>query len=119
MTDFDVAVVGSGVAGLAAALQASDAGARVILIEGSDVIGGSSRLSSGVVMAAGTSYQRAAGIEDDAEHLFAFYMSTNHWKVEPPVVRALAHESAPMIEWLGKLGVKFWDQIYFSGDEPE
>jgi fumarate reductase flavoprotein subunit len=119
MSDFDVAVVGSGVAGLAAALQASDAGARVILIEGGDVVGGSSRLSSGVVMAAGTSYQRAAGIEDNAEDLFAFYMSTNHWKVEPPVVRALADESGPMIEWLGELGVKFWDQIYFSGDEPQ
>lgn len=119
MSDFDVAVVGSGAAGLAASLQASDAGARVILIEGSDVIGGSSRLSSGVVMGAGTRYQRAAGIDDNADDLFAFYMSTNHWKVEPPVVRALAHESAPMIEWLGDLGVQFWDQIYFSGDEPK
>jgi predicted TIM-barrel fold metal-dependent hydrolase len=35
------------------------------------------------------------------------------------VVRALADESGPMVEWLGDLGVKFWDQIYFSGDEPE
>ena len=118
MGDFDVAVVGSGVAGLAASLQASDAGAQVILIEGSDVIGGVSRLSTGVVMAAGTRYQRAAGIDDGADELFAFYMSTNHWTVEPAVVRALANESATAVEWLGDLGVRFYDRIYFSSDEP-
>lgn len=118
MGDFDVAVVGSGAAGLAASLLASDAGVRVILMEGSDVIGGSTRLSAGVVMAAGTRYQQAAGINDSADELFAFYMSTNHWTVEPAVVRALADESAPTVEWLGALGVNFHQQIYLSGDEP-
>jgi fumarate reductase flavoprotein subunit len=119
MTDYDVAVVGTGAAGLCAALEASAAGASVLLIEGSDTVGGSTRLSSGVVMGAGTRYQKAAGIEDASEDLFAFYMSTNHWKVEPPVVRALAENAGPTIDWLGDLGVTFWDQIYFSGDEPK
>ncbi len=119
MTDYDVAVVGTGAAGLCAALEASAAGAGVLLIEGSDTIGGSSRLSSGVIMGAGTRYQKAAGIEDSADDLFAFYMSTNHWKVEPPVVRALAENAGPTIDWLGDLGAPFWDQIYFSGDEPK
>jgi succinate dehydrogenase/fumarate reductase flavoprotein subunit len=119
MIDYDVAVVGTGAAGLCAALEASAAGASVLLIEGSEVIGGSTRLSSGVVMGAATRYQKAAGIEDTADDLFAFYMSTNHWKVEPPVVRALAENAGPTIEWLGDLGAPFWDQIYFSGDEPK
>jgi fumarate reductase flavoprotein subunit len=119
MSDYQVAVIGSGAAGLAAALEASSAGARVLLVEGSDVIGGSSRLSSGVVMAAGTRYQKAAGIEDSAEHLYAFYLSTNHWNVEAPVVRRLAEECGPTVDWLGDVGVKFYDQIYFSGDEPQ
>lgn len=116
--DYQVAVIGTGVAGLAAALTASDAGASVLLVEGSDTVGGSSRLSSGVIMGANTRYQAAAGISDTAEDLAAFYLSTNHWMVEPSVVRALAAESGPAIDWLGDLGAKFWDQIYFSGDEP-
>lgn len=118
MSDFDVAVVGTGAAGLAAALEASASGASVLIIEGSDVVGGSSRLSSGVVMGAGTRYQKAAGIEDSADALYSFYLSTNHWNVEPPVVRRLADECGPTIDWLGDLGVRFYEQIYFSGDEP-
>jgi fumarate reductase flavoprotein subunit len=104
MNDFDVVVVGSGSAGPCAALEASAAAARVLLVEGSDVLGGSSRLSSGVIMGAGTRYQRAAGIEDTPEELFAFYLSTNHWKVHPPVVRRLAEQSGPTIDWLGDSG---------------
>jgi flavocytochrome c len=119
MSDYDVAVVGSGAAGLAAALEASSSGASVLLVEGSGVIGGSSRLSSGVIMGAGTRYQKAAGIEDSAEALYTFYLSTNHWNVEPPVVRRLAEECGPMIDWLGDVGVRFYEQIYFSGDEPQ
>src|SRR5258706_8463579 len=45
-------------------------------------------------------------------------MSANRWTVEPAVVRALANESATAVEWLGDLGVRFYDRIYFSSDEP-
>lgn len=119
MSDYDVAVVGAGAAGLTAALEAAAAGASVLLIEGSDTVGGSSRLSSGVVMGAGTRYQKAAGIDDSADALYSFYLSTNHWNVEPPVVRRLAEECGPTIDWLGEMGVRFYEQIYFSGDEPQ
>lgn len=40
MTDFDVAVVGGGPAGLAAAVSAADAGARVLILERDDRLGG-------------------------------------------------------------------------------
>ncbi|HWP28718.1 MAG TPA: FAD-dependent oxidoreductase, partial [Chloroflexota bacterium] len=43
----DVVVVGAGMAGLAAALTAQDAGARVILLEAGDAPGGSAALSAG------------------------------------------------------------------------
>ena len=58
--DFDVIVVGSGVAGLAAAVAAADAGASVLVVEGDTQVGGSSRLSGGHFYAAGTSVQAAA-----------------------------------------------------------
>ena len=45
--DYDVIVIGSGAAGLAAAVMAHEAGARVLVLEADGIVGGSSRLSGG------------------------------------------------------------------------
>jgi succinate dehydrogenase/fumarate reductase flavoprotein subunit len=116
--DVDVLVVGSGAAGLAAALSAREGGAHsVVVAESEGLAGGSSRLSGGLMMGAGTRYQRALGIDDDAESLFHDYMQLNQWKVESAVVRRLAELAGPTVEWLGDLGVQFYDQLVFGGDE--
>lgn len=115
--DYDVIVVGSGAAGLAAALGAADAGASVLVVEADKQVGGSSRLSGGHFYAAGTSVQRAAGIEDDdADAMFEHYMTLNQWLVEPSVVRRYCDLSAPTFEWLKDLGVEFLpEKVYQSG----
>jgi fumarate reductase flavoprotein subunit len=114
--DFDVVIVGGGGAGLAAALEATGAGARVLLLEAGARPGGSTALSGGVFWAAGTSLQREAGIEDDAESQFAYYMTINQYKVEPALVRRYCEGSAPTFEWLREMGVSFpLDNLYVSG----
>jgi len=115
--DFDVVVVGSGAAGLCAAVSASESGASVLVVESEGEIGGSSRLAGGQIIGAGSRIQRAAGIEDDPDDLFRHYMSLNQWTVEPPVVRRLCEESGATIDWLADLGVPFYDQLFYSGDE--
>jgi flavocytochrome c len=116
--DVDVLVLGSGAAGLAAALSARENGARSVLVaESEGVVGGSSRLSGGLTMGAGTRYQRALGITDDADSLFHDYMQLNQWQVEPAVVRRLAELCGPTVEWLGDLGVEYYDELVFGGDE--
>lgn len=114
--DYDVIVVGSGAAGLAAALGAADAGASVLVVEADKQVGGSSRLSGGHFYAAGTSVQQAAGVEDDADAMFEHYMTLNQWLVEPAVVRRYCDLSAPTFEWLKDLGVEFLpEKVYRSG----
>ena len=116
--DFDVLVIGSGAAGLSAALAARQAGAeRVLVAEGEGIIGGSSRLSGGLMMGAGTRYQKAQGIEDSPEALFHDYMTLNQWKVESAVVERLTQRAGQAVEWLGDLGVEFYEQLVFGGDE--
>lgn len=116
--DVDVLVVGSGVAGLAAALTARENGARSVLVaEAEGVVGGSSRLSGGLTMGAGTRYQRAAGIEDDADSLFHDYMTLNHWDVEAGVARRLSDLAGRTVEWAGDLGVEYYEQLVYGGDE--
>ena len=116
--DVDVLVVGSGAAGLAAALSARQNGVGGVLVaEAEGVVGGSSRLSGGLMMGAGTRYQRMLGITDDADALFHDYMTLNHWDVEAAVARRLADLAGPTVEWLGDLGVEFYDQMVYGGDE--
>jgi succinate dehydrogenase/fumarate reductase flavoprotein subunit len=118
MSDIDVLVVGSGAAGLSAALAAREAGAaRVLVAEAEGVVGGSSRLSGGLTMAAGTRYQRALGIDDDAAALYHHYLTLNGWDVDKGIARRLAEQSGPAVEWLGDLGVAFYDQLVYGGDE--
>jgi len=107
----DVVVLGGGAAGLPAALEAADAGADVILLEKMPFMGGSALISGGVLYAAGTSVQEEAGIEDDADALFDYWMNANRWQVEPGLVRLLADQSADTIEWLIDHGVEFPAQL--------
>lgn len=115
--DYDVIVIGSGAAGLSAAVAAADAGASVLVVEADSQVGGSSRLSGGHFYAAGTSIQADAGISDDtADAMFEHYMTLNQWLVDPAVVRRYCDLSAPTFEWLKGLGVKFPKEgVYRSG----
>ena len=77
-SDYDVIVIGGGGAGMCAAIEAFDAGARVALLEADAKLGGSTALSGGVYYAAGTSVQREAGIADDtADAMFEYYLTLN------------------------------------------
>ncbi len=115
--DYDVIVVGSGAAGLSAAVAAADAGASVLVMEADKQPGGSSRLSGGHFYAAGTSVQAAAGVTDDtADAMFEHYLTLNQWMVEPSVVRRYCDLAAPTLEWLMDLGVVFPpERVYRSG----
>lgn len=96
----DVLVVGGGGGGLVAAIAAADEGASVVLIEKSPQLGGNTALSSGSVPGAGTRFQREAGIEDSPEVMVADVLRRTHDTAPRHLVELLAHESAPLVEWL-------------------
>jgi fumarate reductase flavoprotein subunit len=93
---------------MAAALTACDTGARVVLIDSQPRLGGSTALSGGILFAAGTSVQRAKGVEGDtAEAMFEYYAVVNRWRIDPPVARTLCDHARAGLEWLMSLGVEF------------
>ena len=67
---FDIAVVGGGGAGLAAAISAAESGARVVLLEKEDLLGGSTGWSVGSVSVNRSPHQRKANIEDSPQAHF-------------------------------------------------
>ncbi len=95
-----ILIVGSGAAGMVAALAARYAGGEVLVIEADSTPSGSTALSAGLVPAAGTSLQRAAGI-DDSPSQFATDIQ-NKAKGENPqsLVTLLTSMAAPTLDWL-------------------
>jgi succinate dehydrogenase/fumarate reductase flavoprotein subunit len=67
-----VVVLGSGAAGLAAAVAAARHGADVVVLERDDRLGGTTAISGGVVWAPANPWQRAAGICDSPEAALAY-----------------------------------------------
>jgi len=116
-TDYDVIVVGTGIAGHCAALEALKAGARVLMVDAEEKTGGSSRLSTGILMGANTRYQRSKGVTDDTpDRLYRLYMAANQWSVQPSVAKRLCYEAGPTVDWLEQHGVVYLD-LSMSGEE--
>lgn len=69
---FDVAVIGSGAGGLAAATFAALFGARTVLIERTEFIGGTTALSAGSVWAPNTRLAASVGAEDSPEKVLRY-----------------------------------------------
>jgi fumarate reductase flavoprotein subunit len=95
-----VIVVGGGGCGLTAALAAKEAGAEVIVLERDASALGTTAMSTGLIPAAGTRAQRAAGIEDSPELFAADILKKARQQTDPDIALALARESAATIEWL-------------------
>ena len=95
-----VAIVGAGAAGLTAALACADAGVEPLLIERDPVPRGSTSLSAGLIPAAGTRFQAAHGIADDAERFGADIQRKAHGRADPALVGTVTREAASAVEWL-------------------
>lgn len=76
-TQFDVVVVGSGSAALAAALTAADGGATVLILEKSDKIGGTSAMSGAGTWIPNNHKAKAAGIADSEEEVLTYLKSAS------------------------------------------
>jgi len=99
-TDVDVLIIGAGACGLAAAIAAHDSGAAVAIIEKLERPGGNSALSTGSVPAAGTRFQREAGIDDSTERFVEDLIRKGGPTDCPDLLRRLVETSAETVEWL-------------------
>ncbi|HSK69568.1 MAG TPA: FAD-dependent oxidoreductase [Candidatus Limnocylindria bacterium] len=103
---YDVAVVGGGAAGLAAAIEASDAGAKVILLEKLAHLGGNTLISGGLIYATGTDFQKEAGVQDSVDDLVAYWSQRAEGHADEGFLRLVAERSAATIQWLQQEGVQ-------------
>lgn len=105
----DVVIIGSGGAGLAAAIEASDAGKDVILVEKMPLVGGNTLRATGGINAAGTSVQEDLGIEDNADIHFEDTMTGGYETNIPELASIMTSQGADAVEWLIELGADLTD----------
>ncbi|GIW10767.1 MAG: flavocytochrome c [Dehalococcoidia bacterium] len=100
-------IVGAGNAGLPAAIEAADLGARVTLIEQSDRVGGTLWRSSAIMSGAGTRMQRAKGYHDSPQAHFEDCLAIGRGRNDSALLRLATTVAAETIDWLQDLGVPF------------
>jgi len=111
----DIAIVGAGTAGLAAAIAAAEKGTKVTVFEKASTTGGTGNMGMGP-LAIESRLQRMKNILLTREEAFKIFMDFTHWRVDARLVSNYINKSADTIDWLEKMGVVFADVIsYFRG----
>lgn len=114
--NYDVIVIGSGFAGLSAAIAAAEAGASVVVLEKMMGPGGNSIISDGGLAAPGTDYQLRLGIVDSPELMSQDMLTAGEGLNYPALVRVLTEGAKEAFLWSrDTLGVKYFERADLFG----
>jgi 3-oxosteroid 1-dehydrogenase len=97
---FDVIVLGTGAAGLTAALSAHGHGASVLVLEKDDRVGGTAAWSGGMIWIPCNSRMAAIGVDDSPDEALGYLASLSHGTIEPHLAAAYVREGAGAVDWL-------------------
>jgi succinate dehydrogenase/fumarate reductase flavoprotein subunit len=99
---YDVVVLGSGAAGLTAALAAAVEGARVAVFEKAELLGGTTALSGGTIWIPNNQPAREAGVEDSRERGLEYLASLSNGMILPELAEALVDGGPLLVDFLNK-----------------
>ncbi|MDK6688758.1 flavocytochrome c [Aerococcus urinae] len=111
---YDVIIIGSGGAGMTAAITAHDLGLEIIIFEKTEKIGGNTNKASSGMNASETSYQKAAGVDDKKEDFFEETLKGGHGANHQDLLHYFVDHSAQAIDWLADLGIVL-DNLTITG----
>ena len=112
--DCDIVIVGAGGAGMTAAINATEQGKKVVVLEMMPYAGGNTTKATGGMNAAETHYQKEQGIDDSVETFIEDTMEGGHQMNNRDLVTVMAEKSASAIDWLDSIGAPL-PKVGFSG----
>lgn len=98
--EVDVIVIGSGAAGLTAAVVAAKKGLKVLVVEKADEFGGTTAHSMGAPWIVANHHQKALGLADDAASGDRYLRAALGNRYDPARVSAYIESGAEMIEFM-------------------
>lgn len=104
---YDVIVVGSGFAGLAAALEAVNLGRSVLVIDKMPVCGGNSTINGGAVAVANSPLQQKEGIVDSPELMYQDMLKAGRGLNDKEQLTILVNNTTAAYEFTLKHGVVY------------
>ncbi len=110
-----VVVVGGGLAGLSATIEAVKHGSIVTLIEKEKGLGGNSAKATSGINGVGTEAQSAKEIEDNLEMFSKDTLSSGEGLSKPDLVQVLGKNSAEAHVWLKSMGLNLTDVVQLGG----
>lgn len=120
MSEHDVIVLGTGAAGLTAAITAHEGGARVAVFEKAETVGGTSAWSGGQVWIPNNRHERTLGKPDSREEAITYLMALSHGMIAPEMAETFVDTGPEMIEFLeGCSPVSFYSIPDFPDYHPE
>jgi flavocytochrome c len=112
----DVIVVGAGIAGLSAALEAARGGASVLVVDLWSIFGGHAVLSHGGLAIVGTPVQEAQGVLDTPDLAARDFLEWGEDANEPWVRYYAANSREQVYDWLTSMGVQFSGALRIPGN---
>jgi 3-oxosteroid 1-dehydrogenase len=98
--EHDVVVLGTGAAGLTAAVAAAEHGANVGLYEKGDVVGGTTGLSGGIVWIPNNPRMQEEGVADSRGDALAYLSALSHGYIQSDLAAALVDGGPEMIRFV-------------------
>ncbi len=98
--EVDFLAIGSGAAGMSAALRAHDLGGQALIVEASDQYGGSTAISGGVVWIANNDQMASRGVPDTAEEAMTYLRYKTEGEVPEERLQAYVDHAPRMLSYL-------------------
>lgn len=116
---WDVVVLGSGGAGLSAALAAGTNGARVLVLERAAVVGGTTAVSGGGLWVPGARALIEAGIDTPAELSRSYLLGLAGERADPARVEVFLRAAPSVLDEIERLTPIRWQPSWFPDYHPE
>jgi succinate dehydrogenase/fumarate reductase flavoprotein subunit len=116
----DVLALGTGAAGMTAALAAHGAGASVMLLEKSRLVGGTTAVSGGVVWVPNNHHLGEVGIEDSRAEALAYVKRLTDGRTDAALVERFVDSAPAMVEWIeAQTALRFQALARYPDYHPE